>query len=104
MHAGKLLLAVDQAQAAHTSSATAQQFYFLKRKLNVTTYIWGRRERKTPYHISGVVSFLYPHVGPRDQVQVGRLGGQYSHPVTYPPGPNILSPESLGSVESSRPA
>ena len=101
MHAGKLLLAVDQAQTAHirlVSSATAQQFYFLRRKLNVMTYISGRGGRKTPYHTSGVVSFLYPHVDPGDQVQVGRLGGQYSYPVTYPAGPNFLSQESLGSV------
>lgn len=37
-------------------------------------------------------------MGPRDQVQVGRLGGQYSHTVTYPTDPNFLSPESLGPV------
>lgn len=49
--------------------------YFLRRS-PILLHIFG--EGSIPYHTSGAVSFLYPHVVPGDQIQVGRLGGQYS--------------------------
>lgn len=75
----------------------AQQFYSLK-KLNFITYTGVEG---IPHHKGGIGSFLYPHVGPRNQIQVGRLGSPHSYLTSYPAGPGFLYVESQASLTAT---